>query len=1212
MRVRPFVIALSIALSAACLATPGLGQSIFGTILGTLTDASGAVVPSVTVTVTNQGENISHEVQTDAQGNYQAENLKAGVYTIKVNVTGFREITVKDIVVTARQTVRADLKLTMGATSEQVTVEALPELINTESQSVSSSFNSTEVLELPANYRGAGSTSPYTLLAFLPGVTGDGFGNITVQGAGVNQVEYSLDGISTTSIRSSGPQREMFPSAESIAEMKVQGSGGGAEYGSPADITTTSKSGTNAFHGSAFEYFQNAALDATRFVADSTPGKAAKSANTFGGSSGGPLWGKHTFFFGDYEGMRYRTQTLDQETVPSQAMRNGDFSGLLGGQLTNCGSTGDQPCFDALNRPIFQNEIYDPATTRIVNAPLCGTPGHPPCKAQVQDGFGFDPVTGFPIAGKANIVPSNRFDSRVAAILPFYPLPNVGGVNNFAKNNLTRNVPNPILSDQFDIRIDHTINDKQNVFGRWTYKNKRFVTPSTVGLPAEADSEHDNQVVLAHNYVITPNLVNELRGGISRVQFGGNFPLDGPAFMQKLGLNPQQLGPFPKGGFPDFIFEPRNGNVNAIVHTRPDPQLNLNFQINENLSWTKGKHTMKFGFDLRRLHLITAWYSGSSQADDYGDFFFNGQYSGNNFSDFLLGVPYFTYVTHTPPRNIDGKATHLYGYAADTFRATQKLTLNFGLRVSRIPPLYDPINLTNFDPSVPGTGRVIISSDPRSLAATQPLWAQAVNACTDRNKIPNYSGPDGINPCTPFLTSQQAGWPKALRNVYTNFTPRLGFAYRPFADNKTVIRGGAGIYDVTTLGAVFFSVAGIHDGFQGNFSNKSICLSNSPSGTCSRNPNFFQFPDVLNPNPLNTGYGTQSFFTANRRDKKDPYSIEWNLSVERVLHGNTSLRVSYIASRANQLTWSPNLNQPLPTTDPNNLKPNPFPAWQKVRIRTSGAISTYESMQTEIIHKYSHGLTFQSTWTWARNLSDVESWPGSGFGGEITGDKMDLYHMHADYGNTGGTRKHRWITTMVDELPIGKGRFLLGNAHGVLNGIVGGWRLSTIFLAETGPYETPFLQFDSSGNSNFGFNRPDLAGNPNNFNHTSTQWWNPNVFACPGRAAGQDLQGAALVCPTQDSNGNPLPLAGRFGNAGVGTLIGPKTFNLSLGMAKSFRVTERVTFKFESSFTNVLNHINFDDPDNNLTNGTFGKVFSARSGDAGGNRVGQLAVRIEF
>jgi hypothetical protein len=795
-------------------------------------------------------------------------------------------------------------------------------------------------------------------------------------------------------------------------------------------------------------------------------------------------------------------------------------------------------------------------------------------------------------------------DPRAALILQYYPLPNQGGVDNFAFDNYAINVPNPILSDQFDIRIDHTINSKQSVFGRWSYKNGRRVDPSGLLLPAQTDFEHDNQIVLAHNYAITPSLINELRGGISRRQNGGNFPLDGPAFMQQMGLNPQQLGPFPPGGFPDFVFEPRS-SIDSIVHTRPNPELSRTFQINENLTWTKGRHTMKFGFDLRKLHLITAWYSGSSPADDYGDFFFNGQYTGNNFADFLLGVPYYTYVTHTPPRNIDGSTTHYYGYVADTFKATQKLTLTAGLRISRIPPLYDPINLTNFDPSVPGTGQVIISSDPRSLAATQPLWAEAVNACNSPNNVNPNPGPA---PCTPFLTSEQAGWPKALRNVYTNFTPRLGFAYRPFSDNKTVIRGGVGVYDVTTLGAVFFSVAGIHDGFQANYANAGF-----------GQPGYFQFPNVQDPDGLLLG--TQSFFTANQRDKKDPYSIEWNLSVERVIHGNTSLRVSYIASRANQLTWAPNLNQPLPTTAPydqGNPNPTPFPAWSKVRMRAAGAISTYESMQTEVIHKYSHGLTLQSTWTWARNLSDTESWPRSGFDGEITGDTMNQYNLRGDYGNVGGTRKHRWITTLVDEIPVGKGRRFLGNANGVVDGILGGWQLSTILLAETGPFDTPFIFFDSTGNAQLGgFNRPDLAGNPNNFNHTSTQWWNPNVFACPGRTAGQDLQDNTLNCPTQDAAGNALPRAGRFGNASVGSLVGPGTVTWNLGLSKRFHLTERVALKFETSFTNVLNHPNYDDPRNNLSEsvngqGTFGEVLATRIGDAGGNRVGQLALRIEF
>jgi len=618
MRTKPFV-CLALLLATVIFLTPAIAQSIFGTILGTVTDPSGAVVAGVIVTVTNQGDNSCRPVKTDDHGDYRAENMKAGIYTVTVKAQGFKEAVLTDIRLDARQTVREDFGLTMGQTQEKVTVEANAELVTTESQTISASIGSTEVLNLPANYRGNGSTSVYNLIAFLPGVTGDGGGNISVQGTGINQTEYSIDGISTTNIRGNDAPREVFPSAESISELKVQGSGGGAEYGNPADITTTSKSGTNVFHGSAFEYLQNAALDAKQFSIF-TVGKAAKSANTFGGSIGGPLFGKRTFFFGDYEGMRFRTSQLRTATVPNQAMRNGDFSAFLGGQESDCGDTGDQPCFDALGRPIFLGEVYDPDTTRIVSG------------QSVRDGFGFDPVTGLPISGQANIIPSSRFDPRAAPFLQFYPLPNQGGPDNFASRNWAVTTPNPTLSDQFDIRIDHTLNAKQNLFGRWTYKNIRQVFPSDLILPSETDYTHINQIVLAHNYAITQHLINELRGGISRRLSDGTFPLDGLAFMQQLALNSSQLGPFPQGGFPRVIFEPRGG-IDEIVHTRPNHELSQNFQINENLTWTRGKHTMKFGFDIRRLHMTTTWYSGSSSADDYGDFFFNGQYSGSNVGD---------------------------------------------------------------------------------------------------------------------------------------------------------------------------------------------------------------------------------------------------------------------------------------------------------------------------------------------------------------------------------------------------------------------------------------------------------------------------------------------------------------------------------------------------------------------------------------------------
>lgn len=1096
-------------------------------------------MPNVSVTVTNQGENISREVHSDAQGNYQAENMKAGLYTVTAKVTGFREVSVTEIRLLARQTVRADLKLVMGSTAEKVSVEANAELINTESATISASFGSNEVLSLPANYRGAGSTSPYALLMYLPGVQADSGGKIGVQGAKPFQVEYSVDGISTANIRFAGAQTEMFPSAENIAEMKVQGVENSAEYGQVGDVTTTTKSGTNAFHGAAFEYLQNAALDAIPF-GNQTVGKAAKSANTFGGSLGGPIFRNKTFFTVTYEGMRYRTGGTIHETVPTQAMRDGNFNNLF----------------------------YD------------------------QDRQ--QPVTVFDLDGNPydnNTIPTDQINRVAPLILKYYPLPNAGDVNDFHFDNHIVNVPNPILSDQFDVRIDHTINSKQNVFGRWSYKTSNSTSPSGLGLPSQINYDTQHQVVLAHNYAITPTLVNELRGGLSRGNNYGTFSLDGPAFMQDLALN--GLGPFPPGGFPQMVpgFGGYFDDVSRINHSRPSYQINRNFQINENLTWTKGKHTMKFGFDWRKLRLTDGWYS--STGDDYGDFWFNGQYTGYDFADFMLGVPYYSYVTHTAP-NIDGRTTHYYAYAEDTFKVTPKLTLDVGIRFTRLPPFDDPINHTNFDPSVPGTGRVIISSDPRSLAATQPLFAQNINACNSPNQVnPN---PDPNSPCTPFLTAKQAGWPEGLRKTYSHFSPRFGFAYRPLADNSTVVRGGVGVYSVTTLGSVFYSIAGVHDGFQANFANEFP----GDSG-------FFQFPNVQNGDPLGLALGTQKFETSNQFDKKDPYVIQWNLTAERTLHGNTALRLSYIGSRGLQLTWAPNLNQPLPSTTPYFSRPDsdrPFPNWSFIYSRASGATSSYHSMQTELIHKYSNGLTFQSTWTWAHNLADDESFPGSFFGGEAgDGASLNRFNRHGDWGNASGTRRHRWMTTMLYELPIGRGKRFMGGANSVVNGFLGGWRLSTIFLAQTGPFLTAWVQGDSSGTgtqaSRTAGQRPDSFGNPNISNPKPDHYWNADVFACPG-----DPKGQFSGCNFEDPKGI-------FGNSATGNLIGPGTINLSLGLAKDFRISERVNCKFESSFTNLPNHPNLADPDTNV-GGAFGVVTSARGSDSGGNRVGQFALRIEF
>jgi hypothetical protein len=275
-------------LAAAIIFLPAalLPQSTFGTILGTVTDSTGAVVPQAKIMITNQGENISHAILTDSQGNYEALNLKAGVYTLTAEAAGFKVFKASGLELIARQTMRVDTKLELGQVNETVSVSAAAPVITTDSNAIASSFGTEQVLQLPANYRGAGSTSPLRLLAYQPGIQSDNSNNFAVQGGLPAQTQVSLDGISTVSAASNSPLGQLFPSAESIAEMKVQGVGNNAEFGQVGDITTTSRGGVNDFHGSAFDYLQNRAFDATAFGSVSKP---QKTANDFGGSLGGRL-----------------------------------------------------------------------------------------------------------------------------------------------------------------------------------------------------------------------------------------------------------------------------------------------------------------------------------------------------------------------------------------------------------------------------------------------------------------------------------------------------------------------------------------------------------------------------------------------------------------------------------------------------------------------------------------------------------------------------------------------------------------------------------------------------------------------------------------------------------------------------------------------------------------------------------------------------------
>jgi Carboxypeptidase regulatory-like domain len=430
-------------LSAVCV-NYAFAQSTFGSVLGSVKDASGSVVPNATVKIINVDENTSRTVTTNSNGDYEAANMKPGRYRIEVSASGFQQFTTSEAPLVARQTLRVDATLGAGRVTEQVNITANAGVITTETQTISSAFEPQKILNLPANYRAAGSTSPYTLIAALPGVQADNGNNFSIQGALPSQSQFSLDGISTTNVTGNSPLQQAFPSAESIAEIKVQGVGNAAEYGQVGDVTTISKSGTNEYHATAFWFHQNRALDSKAFGSLTKP---QKIGNDFGASGGGPVripWlynGRdRTFFFGTFEGFRFpRGQTV-QNTVPTQAMRNGDFS----------------------------------AENVIVR----------------------DPLTGLPFAG--NRIPDNRISPIAKSILTLYPLPNNGPTDRLRVANYIRNSSSSLNSDQYDIRIDHHLTQKQSIFGRWTWKDVAVDSPNILDLPS--NTNYDRYKILAQLY----------------------------------------------------------------------------------------------------------------------------------------------------------------------------------------------------------------------------------------------------------------------------------------------------------------------------------------------------------------------------------------------------------------------------------------------------------------------------------------------------------------------------------------------------------------------------------------------------------------------------------------------------------------------------------------------------------------------------------------
>lgn len=1087
-------------------------QSTFGEIRGTITDPSGAVMISAKVEAKNIATAETRKTTSDTAGNFAFLNLDAGTYEVAVEVGGFRKSLVQGVILRAREVARVDTRLELLTAATEVLVTTARQVITTEIATIVDSKTSAQILSMPVNFRAGGTNSVFSAISFTPGVQPDsGGGSISIGGGMPFQATATIDGISSINVRGNGIINEMFPSTESIDEIKVSSVSNNAEFAQTGDVTTTSKGGSNSLHGSLFWYHQNGAMDARDFFSSRT-GAPFKVSNDYGVSAGGPIRRNRTFLFGAWEQLKFRAASQFNVIVPPDSYRAGNLSSV----------------------------------TAAVRDPLGGN---------------------VPFSG--NIIPSSRFSSVSTRVLDsLYPRQNVAG-DQISNPNLRFQNSAANNNNQYDLRGDHIFSERQNLFVRYSWKKVEQLTPIAITTLGDGrETLFSRTMTAAYNFVIKPTVLNEFRFGFAdrprSVDFGPNgTSFDGPSLVKSLGIVGLRADPPKVASVPDFGITGFLGTGRSRGFT----QLSQNIQFNDNVTWTKGRHTMKFGFDIKRLHATDniSFFAG----DDLGEYRFNGIWSGNAYADFLLGVPQRNRLANTSP-DINGIAVHAAGYAQDDWKITNKLTLNYGVRYEIQQPFWDrTLQLANFDRDFPG-GRVIVPN-AASLAITAPPFRASIGS-------------------TPIVTAAEAGIPERLRYTDTNnFMPRLGFAYRPWG-NRTVIRGGYGVYAVTILGAVFYSLTGIHTSDTRTFTNTLV------NGV----------PELRFPNAFGTGLGvigavgTADFRRGNQIDGPVPYSQQWNLTIERDLGWNTGLRVTYQGSHTIKLYSSPDLNQVRPNTIGYAAasRARPYPNWAIVYSRDNGVSSKYNAMIVEVNRRFAKGLGFQSSWAWTKNLSNAVGSNSTGFAGEAGSVPTDRFNLGLDYGNVSPSRRHRFLTMFNYDMPYGSSGKSGSGVERAAKLIAGGWQLSGILLFQTGPFLTPITggRTDPSGtNVDARANdRPDYAasvadyGNRPAADRNISSWFDASPFALPANNIG------------------------RFGQVGPGQLLGPGTQTVSAKLQKRVYLRENIYTQIEGSFTNLLNHANFGIPALTTTAANFGRITSTQGAEFGSGRTIQVGLRVVF
>ena len=1066
-------------------AWPAAAQTTYATVTGTVTDVSNAVVTGATVVATNVETSVATRTTTNEAGVYTVGQLREGPYMLSITAPGFREFLVADLVLVTRDLRRIDATLEVGGLDAAVQVTGGAAALESDTPRISDVRTAEQLRTLPLNDPGV-----YSFLAVTPMLSLRS-GSYTMAGSRYNQSQFALDGTSMSDGVGETPIGPLANYIESFKEVKIDIASNTAESGSLGQVTIISKSGTNQFHGAAFDYYQSPMFRATNPFSNRRP---AGVLHFLGLALGGPAAipglfdGRgRTFWYISTETVNGSSVSVDlNPTVPIEPWRRGDFS--------------------ALGRPLrnpFTGEAY--ADGRIPAAALN------PVALQIQQRF--------------------------------YPLPNTGNTAVLQATNYRETVGTERSKPYYaTARVDHNFSANDRIFGRFTLH--QATNPVWEGnLPAfgtRAQLRQNKAATLSYTRILGPTLVTEFRGGHTYNNNPVSGPLRGREVVESLGLRglardlPDIAGVF-KVNFPGSGLT----GLSQIDHSNPGFLNRIN-QLNNHTTWQWGTHTLKGGAEIRRVD----WEEMAASTNLFGAVDFTGGFtavpgvaaSGHPYADFLFGVPNTASRAFPPVPARRQRWTYDF-FVQDDWKLTRDLTLNLGLRYELHPGWYERDDRLAFFHLPSGT--IVVPDD--GLDAVSPLM------------------PRGY---VDVVTAGSLGLPSRtlVRTDRNNVAPRIGLAYRPFGGERTVVRGGYGLYydmmpiDLWASRAPFV----FQETAFTNPATPTVVLPTVFPAAGTAGPATIGLPLAVNP------------------DITMPYSHQWNVTVEHERWG-TGFRASYVATLGREMWYTRDANAPAVDDQLYINKPRPFPQYPDIVYADNGARHDYHGVTFEGKRHFSNGLFFQAAYTLARDKGHTINW--------FTAPIEDPFDLHRENGHDTATPRHRLTTALMYELPFGRERKWIADAPWLLDLAVGGWQVSLVGYQQAGSYLTPLISVPDPTGTRFTTAatrpvvaiRPDQLRDPKLDDPTIAAWYDITAFGAP-----------------------PL---GRFGTAARGSVEGPGLNLFHLGLHKKFRLANSATaptFRIELTATNVFNEPQWANPNMNVTptNVTAGRV-TAVGGPAG-------------